>query len=1192
MSSSEEATEKRDSNAPAPDYPMEGIATSGPSGEDVDVPMSDSRIEANTASMDLKETADATMEGSASDASSDDGDEPSVDNPSTDISGDLDRALHDLSRTFTGEIASHKTYLDAPIPGLNLLASDIGPVGLPLNEREAKVVKSGCKQAPFGKGERTVVDKSVRDTWEMDASLVHFNNAAWNDFMQRVLKDVCTTLGVNMAVSNPRCELYKLLLYETGSHFLPHVDTEKVGSMFATIIVVLPSPFTGGAAHLSHANKSEVFDCSENSAHQMTVLSWYTDVTHSIEPITSGYRLALSYNVYHTTNTLRPSLPTTHSAVNALRHVLLSWKQANGPDVPRKVIYLLDHQYTQANKTGSALKGADAHKLGILQGLAKELGFQLGLASLKAHVTGYADDDEYTPRAYGVANFMEVEERELKIRDLTDLDGNLLKEKIDFEDEGIECIPREFTNAVENGEFDDENYEGYQGNEAGTLERWYQRTVLVLWPLKFDINKSFKDDIDDAIRVLLHVTPKAHKRERRLADFLINVARSESEPSRRLEVTHAVCHAACCWTDRALFLRATEIFTETGVEGLGPMDIVAAAQAFGMDFVEPVVEKMLVAEKLNARRLQLLDELQASCSTLEDMVKVRVLAWVAEQRNWALEHLQSPQDDDAQVLLDAARKHGTLRVLPDVIVPQIKANASTSFLTKFATLLHTEKVKPDTLDADKIILEHTVKDLVATAISKVDFFVPVPVHYWSSYYSKPTPRPGPAVASTYIDLCLSTDNESLLDDVVARLTDVSDLPAAESYSRAENALLPLLPLVGEKVKARTNGTPHLPGSLQRLFDVTFQLYLSGMSQTSPSEKNAQALVRACTFHGGAKLLAESVWPAVKAATYREDPMYAFLREVQQQRDQLPVSEGAASVDWLISDILRFLIAKALFNGSQGDRSTAINLLKLCASCEHPELYCSVLVRLLDSTFVDGTYISNVLVPFIPQLRQFLNTQKIPTHAEPFGTFFTAVVGLWTKHVLGPKPASTPNDLLARLKGHSCRCSECARAFNWLTSGAGRTLELIRIGAPKRKHVESELASHATGAAQWELISSSPQGLKITKTEVIYEPVEWQAKHTQGQAMLDSISRDQGELRQVFGANYQVIMGALQGLPTLQEQAATLTLALAAPPAVTAGQTAPAEATSQQASSSAQPTTRKRKASNDPSTVIDLSNENP
>ena len=86
MSSSEEATGKENPSASVPDYPMEDIATSLPSGEDTDVPMSDSRIELNTANVELKETAGATMEGSASDASSDDDNEPSIDNPSTDIS--------------------------------------------------------------------------------------------------------------------------------------------------------------------------------------------------------------------------------------------------------------------------------------------------------------------------------------------------------------------------------------------------------------------------------------------------------------------------------------------------------------------------------------------------------------------------------------------------------------------------------------------------------------------------------------------------------------------------------------------------------------------------------------------------------------------------------------------------------------------------------------------------------------------------------------------------------------------------------------------------------------------------------------------------------------------------------------------------------------------------------------------------
>lgn len=35
--------------------------------------------------------------------------------------------------------------------------------------------------------------------------------------MFKTVKSVCDTLGVNYEASNPRFELYKLLLYETGS---------------------------------------------------------------------------------------------------------------------------------------------------------------------------------------------------------------------------------------------------------------------------------------------------------------------------------------------------------------------------------------------------------------------------------------------------------------------------------------------------------------------------------------------------------------------------------------------------------------------------------------------------------------------------------------------------------------------------------------------------------------------------------------------------------------------------------------------------------------------------------------------------------------------------------------------------------------------------------------------------------------
>lgn len=45
-------------------------------------------------------------------------------------------------------------------------------MGIPLGTHEAEIIKSYAEQAPFGMGERTVIDRNVRDTWEIDAKKV------------------------------------------------------------------------------------------------------------------------------------------------------------------------------------------------------------------------------------------------------------------------------------------------------------------------------------------------------------------------------------------------------------------------------------------------------------------------------------------------------------------------------------------------------------------------------------------------------------------------------------------------------------------------------------------------------------------------------------------------------------------------------------------------------------------------------------------------------------------------------------------------------------------------------------------------------------------------------------------------------------------------------------------------------------
>lgn len=69
---------------------------------------------------------------------------------------------------FTGSFAFRRAYPAAPNPALSI--AGLGTIGLPLSIRDAAAIKACAEQAPFGMATRTVVDKSVRDTWEIDAT--------------------------------------------------------------------------------------------------------------------------------------------------------------------------------------------------------------------------------------------------------------------------------------------------------------------------------------------------------------------------------------------------------------------------------------------------------------------------------------------------------------------------------------------------------------------------------------------------------------------------------------------------------------------------------------------------------------------------------------------------------------------------------------------------------------------------------------------------------------------------------------------------------------------------------------------------------------------------------------------------------------------------------------------------------------
>ena len=107
-------------------------------------------------------------------------------------------------------------------PGL--FVQGVGEVQLPLSQQDAQSLISRSRFAPFGKGDKTIIDASVRRTWEIDAAEVEFRNEAWSKFLSGTVEKVALELGTPNKSRNVRAELYKMLLYEEGAMFKPHKE--------------------------------------------------------------------------------------------------------------------------------------------------------------------------------------------------------------------------------------------------------------------------------------------------------------------------------------------------------------------------------------------------------------------------------------------------------------------------------------------------------------------------------------------------------------------------------------------------------------------------------------------------------------------------------------------------------------------------------------------------------------------------------------------------------------------------------------------------------------------------------------------------------------------------------------------------------------------------------------------------------
>lgn len=378
-----------------------------------------------------------------------------------------------LARILDGAQApgAFSAQLSVPARDVRLTVAGAGPVSLPVRAPQAKQMIACARPARFGRGEQTLMDLSVRDTWEITPDQVTLTGLDWD----AILAEVRDELGLP-ARARLRAEPHALLVYGKGQFFRPHQDSEKDDTMIGTLVVSLPSSHTGGELVIEHDDNTVVYRASPA---EVSVAAFYADCRHEVRPVRTGYRVTYTCNLLLDSDPASevPSSPSAEAARYLTEHFTTRVSRWEGDDrePPNRLVYLLDHEYTQRGLSWDRLKGTDAQRAALLRAAAEDAGCEAVLA-----LTEIQETWDTAPGPRGRVELTYIVNSELSLTWWTGVAGG---EPISLyvPDEQV-CAS---TPSAALKPYDSE-YTRYMGNYGNTMDHWYRRAAVVVWPRQHD----------------------------------------------------------------------------------------------------------------------------------------------------------------------------------------------------------------------------------------------------------------------------------------------------------------------------------------------------------------------------------------------------------------------------------------------------------------------------------------------------------------------------------------------------------------------------------------------------------------------------------------------------------------------------------------------------------------------------------
>ena len=267
-------------------------------------------------------------------------------------------------------------------------------IQFPLSTEHHELIKTVSTKSKVGcKGEEILKPvKRVSYEFGLDDCLTDINTT-WKEQprFHRIMSNIQHELGI---VHEIDADFYKFLLYEPGCFFANHRDHERIPGQLATLVVQLPSVYTGGALYVWPPNRSVDDDHDEGPKPSSSLLlgkedgeidqlmsyaAFYSDCFHEVTNLEEGLRFVAIFSIKaKPVGSGQPSLLSDMANGSLFASCLQNWYGSvslpPAPSLSHKLFIPLLHSYTRRSlqiQEGTtlrleSLKGSDIDTIKLI----------------------------------------------------------------------------------------------------------------------------------------------------------------------------------------------------------------------------------------------------------------------------------------------------------------------------------------------------------------------------------------------------------------------------------------------------------------------------------------------------------------------------------------------------------------------------------------------------------------------------------------------------------------------------------------------------------------------------------------------------------------------------------------------------------------------------------------------------------